>query len=299
MVSAEVVFLGTGTSEGVPRVSCLTRNPIVCRVCQSSMKHGSKNRRRNTSLAIQFQEPQGDAFNIIVDVGKFFWHSAIEWFPKYGINTIDAVVLTHSHADAAGGLDDLRDWTNNVQNTIPVYLRPQDLDVVARTHFYLVNDGEQTGGGGVSKLEFRTIGDSPFKIGGLTFIPLPVMHGDSYTAHGYRFGDFSYISDASAIPDSTADLITGSDILVMDALRPNRQHRSHFTLDEAIEQASLFKARKTLFVDMTHDIDHESVNTRLSNYQQSHGLDIQLAYDGLRIKTQLPIDLRASSETKT
>ena len=191
MVSAEVVFLGTGTSEGVPRVSCLTRNPIVCRVCQSSMKRGSKNRRRNTSLAIQFQEPQGDAFNIIVDVGKFFWHSAIEWFPKYGINTIDAVVLTHSHADAAVGLDDLRDWTNNVQNAIPVYLRPQDLDVVARTHFYLVNDGEQTGGGGVSKLEFRTIGDSPFKIGGLTFIPLPVMHGDSYTAYGYRFGDFS------------------------------------------------------------------------------------------------------------
>ena len=277
----------------MPRVSCLTRDPVTCEVCRSSVQPGSKNRRRNTSLAIRFTDAGGDIRNIIVDVGKFFWHSAIEWFPRYGISTIDAVVLTHAHADAAGGLDDLRDWTNNVQQAIPIYLRPQDLDVVSRTHFYLVDQSKQTGGGGVSKLDFRSVDETPFDVLGLTFTPLPVMHGENYTAFGYRFGGFSYVSDASAIPESTAGLIEGSDILVMDALRPERRHRSHFTLEEAIEQALRFRARKTLLVDMTHDIDHESINAQLSKLAATEGLDIELAYDGLRLDVDLPPPLPA------
>ena len=272
----------------MPRVSCLTREPVTCKVCSSAVQPGSKNRRRNTSIAVRFPGPDGDICNIVVDIGKFFWHSAIEWFPRYGIATIDAVVLTHAHADASGGLDDLRDWTNNVQQAIPVYLRPQDLDVISRTHFYLVDQSKQTGGGGVSMLDFRCVDETPFDVAGLTFTPLPVMHGESHTAYGYRFGSFSYVSDASAIPESTARLIEGSDVLVMDALRPERRHRSHFTLEEAIEQALRFRARKTLLIDMTHDVDHEPVNTRLARLADSHDLDIQLAHDGLRLDVNLP-----------
>lgn len=286
--NSEVIFLGTGTSEGIPRVSCLTKNPVTCRVCQSAVRPGSRDRRRNTSLLIRYAHRDGRVRNIVIDVGKFFWHSAIDWFVKYRVPTVDAVILTHSHADAVGGIDDLRDWTNYVQQAIPIYLRKQDMQVIAKMHFYLVDPSKASGGGGVAKLDFRLVDESPFDVDGLTFVPLPVMHGESYKAFGYRFGDFSYVSDASAIPDRTAELIDGSEILVMDALRPGRPHRSHFTLEQSIEQARRFRARKTFFVDMTHDVDHESTNAQLAKLADTDGLDVQLAYDGLKLDVDLP-----------
>jgi phosphoribosyl 1,2-cyclic phosphodiesterase len=127
---SRIVFLGTGTSEGVPRVSCLTNPNSDCPVCPDAMKPGSPNRRRNTSLLIQRELSDGRTSNIIIDAGKFFYESAMNWFPKYGVRTMDALVITHAHADAVGGFDDLRDWTNNAQETLPIYLRETDLDSV-------------------------------------------------------------------------------------------------------------------------------------------------------------------------
>lgn len=281
--NGEVIFLGTGTSEGIPRVSCLTRDPVTCPVCQSAMEPGSPNRRRNTSVLLRYQHPDGHVRNVVIDVGKFFWHSAIDWFPKYQVPTIDAVVLTHAHADAAGGLDDLRDWTNNVQRAIPIYLRPQDMEIVAQMHFYLVNKNKATGGGGIAKLDFEELDGDPFNVEGLRFVPLPVKHGATYTAYGYRIGGFSYISDASEIPESTVRLVEGTEILVLDALRPVRRHRSHLTVEEAIEQVKRIRPEKAYFVDMTHDVDHESMNRALRRLQDSDGIDVELAYDGLKI----------------
>ncbi len=287
LAKGDVIFLGTGTSEGVPRVSCLTRDPVTCAVCSSAIAPGSRNRRRNTSLVVRYPHPDGRRRNIVVDVGKFFWESALEWFVRYRVPNIDAVVLTHAHADAVGGLDSLRDWTNNVQQTIPVYLRDQDMDVISRMHFYLVDQHLATGGGGVAALDFRIVDETPFDVEGLTFTPLPVMHGGSYTAFGYRFGDFAYVSDASEIPESTAMLIEGSKILVMDALRP-RPHRSHFNLEQALKQARRFRAGRTLLTDMTHDVDHDTTNAELAKLAESDGLDVQLAYDGLQLDIDFP-----------
>ena len=104
-IKKELIFLGTGTSEGVPRVSCLTNNS-GCIVCNDAIKPNSKNRRYNTSVVIKISSIDFEK-NILIDAGKFFYQSAIKWFPKYKINTIDGLILTHAHQDAAGGFDDL------------------------------------------------------------------------------------------------------------------------------------------------------------------------------------------------
>jgi len=277
---SSLIFLGTGTSEGVPRVSCLTRDPVTCENCASAVVPGSRNRRRNTSLLLRYAHPDGRTRNIVIDTGKFFWHSAIEWFPKFKVPTIDAVVLTHAHVDASGGLDDLRDWTNNVQRSIPIFVRRLDMDALSKIFFYLVDTSKATGGGGVSRLAFTYIGDEPFEVEGLKFTPLPVWHGRPNTAFGYRFGDVAYLSDVSEIPETTAKLIEGTKLLILDALRPNRPHRSHFTLEQAIDQIRIFRPERTLLVDMTHDYNHERTNVELSKLKASDGIDVQLAYDG-------------------
>jgi len=284
---SRIVFLGTGTSEGIPRVSCLTNPDSNCLVCPDAVKPGSPNRRRNTSLLIQRKFSDGRTSNVVIDAGKFFYESAIQLFPKFDVRTIDALVITHAHADAVGGFDDLRDWTNNAQESLPIYLREVDLEVVEQLFYYLVDRNKQTGGGGVAKLSFDTIDSTPFKADGLELTPLPVEHGKNWECFGYRFGDVSYISDASAISEKTADLVRGSEILVLDALRPARTHGTHFTVEEAIDQARRLGVKRTLLVDGTHDIDHVPVNDELAKLKDSEGLDIQYAYDGLEVAVEL------------
>ena len=284
---SRIIFLGTGTSEGVPRVSCLTNPASQCKVCPDAIKKGSPNRRRNTSILIQRQLANGQTNNIVIDAGKFFYEAAIQWFPKFKVECIDALVITHAHADAIGGLDDLRDWTNNTQESLPIYLREADYKQVESLFYYLVDRTKKNGGGGVAKLNFKSINKSPFTIDGLPIIPLPVEHGKNREVFGYRFGPVSYISDASAISENTAGLIHGSELLILDALRPKRTHGTHFTLEEAIDQARRLRPARTLLTDATHDIDHETVNIKLTKLQESEGIDIQYAYDGMDIEINL------------
>ncbi|MDP6057219.1 MAG: MBL fold metallo-hydrolase, partial [Dehalococcoidia bacterium] len=89
------------------------------------------------------------------------------------------------------------------------------------------------------------------------------------------------------ISDETADLIRGSELLILDALRPKRTHGTHFTLEEAIDQARRLRPMRTLLTDATHDIDHETVNIKLAKLQESEGIDIQYAYDGMDIEIKL------------
>ena len=283
---SRIVFLGTGTSEGVPRVSCLTNPDSDCPVCPDAVKPGSPNRRRNTSLLIQRNFSDGRTSNIVIDAGKFFYESAIQLFPKFDVRTIDALVITHAHFDAVGGFDDLREWTNNAQVSLPIFLREVDLQGVEKLFYYLVDRSKQTGGG-VAKLKFNTIASTPFSADGLELTPLPVEHGKNWECFGYRFGDVSYISDASAISEKTAELVQGSTILVLDALRPARTHGTHFTVEEAIAQVRRLGAKRTLLIDATHDIDHLPVNAELAKLKDSEGLDIQYAYDGLDIEVEL------------
>lgn len=268
------------------------------------MRPGSKNRRRNTSIVVRTHRSDGQPpFNLLVDAGKFFYHAAIEWFPVHNIGTIDAVLLTHAHADCTGGFDDLRDWTNMARfatndprsetmmerndGNIPVYLRPEDLNVVEKTSYYLVDRTQMTSGGTVAFIDFRSIPDEPFKIDTLDITPLAVPHGEVYTANGYRIGNFAYISDASEIPRDVMRQLEGIDTLVIDALRWSRSHGSHLTLEAAVDVAKVLRPRSTLLTDASHGVDHYAANIYLRNSAVSDGLDIQYAYDGLKIEIGL------------
>ncbi|KAK8608346.1 hypothetical protein V6N13_023772 [Hibiscus sabdariffa] len=279
---SEIIFIGTGTSEGIPRVSCLTDPVKKCQVCTKAAEPGNKNRRRNTSLLVRYSKPSGKC-NILIDAGKFFYHSALRWFPEFGIRTLDAVIITHSHADAIGGLDDLRDWTNNVQPTIPIYVAKRDFEVMQKTHYYLVDTSVIIPGAAVSKLQFNIIHEEPFTVHDLQITPLPVWHGRGYRSLGFRFGDICYISDVSDIPEETYPLLENCEILILDALRPDRSSSTHFGLPRALEEVRKIKPKRTLFTGMMHLMDHEKVSEYLENLMETEGLDIQLSYDGLRI----------------
>ncbi|KAG5537892.1 hypothetical protein RHGRI_025102 [Rhododendron griersonianum] len=310
----EIIFLGTGTSEGIPRVSCLTNLEKTCPVCSKAVEVGDKNRRLNTSILIRHPRTSGSC-NILIDAGKFFYHSALRWFPTYGIRTIDAVIITHSHADAIGGLDDLRDWTNNVQPHIPIYVARRDFEVhfiilpffhhlfanihllkfylqvcfpvMKKTHYYLVDTSVVTPGAAVSELEFDIIHEEPFLVHGLKFTPLPVWHGRDYRSLGFRFGNVCYISDVSDIPEETYPLLRNCDILIMDALRPDRSSSTHFGLPRALQEVRKIQPKRTLFTGMMHLMDHEKVNGELIKLMDTEGLDVQLSYDGLRVPITL------------
>ncbi|KAF0913233.1 hypothetical protein E2562_020388 [Oryza meyeriana var. granulata] len=278
---SELIFLGTGTSEGIPRVSCLTNPSKTCPVCTKAAEPGNRNRRRNTSILLRHATPSGTA-NILVDAGKFFYHSALQWFPAFGLRTIDAVIITHSHADAIGGLDCLRDWTNNVQPTIPIYVAERDYEVMKMTHYYLIDTSVVIPGAAVSALQFNIIKEEPFTVHNLEIIPLPVWHGQGYRSLGFRFGRVCYISDVSDIPEETYKLLEDCELLILDALRPDRSSSTHFGLPRALEEVRKIKPKKTLFTGMMHLMDHEKVNNELAKLMDTKGLDIQLSYDGLR-----------------
>ncbi|KAL6599315.1 hypothetical protein ACP70R_045809 [Stipagrostis hirtigluma subsp. patula] len=283
---SELIFLGTGTSEGIPRVSCLTDPTKTCPVCSKAVKPGNPNRRRNTSILLRHATLTGTT-NIIVDAGKFFYHSAIEWFPAFGLRAIDAVIITHSHADAIGGLDCLRDWTNNVQPSIPIYVAERDYEVMKMTHYYLIDTSVVIPGAAVSALQFNIIKEQPFMVHNLEVIPLPVWHGQGYRSLGFRFGNICYISDVSDIPEETYKLLENCELLILDALRPDHSSSTHFGLPRAIEEVRKIKPKKTLFTGMMHLMDHEKVNNDLARLMETEGLDIQLSYDGLRIPVRL------------
>ncbi|KAJ8755762.1 hypothetical protein K2173_024306 [Erythroxylum novogranatense] len=283
---SEIIFIGSGTSEGIPRISCLTNPLKKCPVCLKAVEPGNKNKRLNTSLLIRYLGPAG-RHNILIDAGKFFYHSALRWFPAFGLRTIDAVIITHSHADAIGGLDDLRDWTNNVQPSIPIYVAKRDFEVMKKTHYYLVDTSVVVTGAAVSALQFNIIQEKPFVVHDLKFTPLPVWHGRGYRSLGFRFGNISYISDVSEIPEETYPLLEGSEILILDALRPDRSSSTHFGLPRALEEVRKIRPKRTLFTGMMHLMDHEKVNEDLMKLMDTEGLDVQLSYDGLRIPVSL------------
>jgi phosphoribosyl 1,2-cyclic phosphate phosphodiesterase len=250
-----VLFLGTGTSHGVPMIGC------DCRVCRSE---DSRDKRLRPSIVVELD----DALQVLVDTTPDLRTQAL----AHKLRRVDALLYTHSHADHVFGLDEIRRFNALGRSSMPIFADPPTLADVRRIFSYAF-DPDASRGGGVPDLRLWTIG-GPFCIGPQEIVPVPIWHG-SRLILGYRFGGFAYLTDCSGIPESSIALLEGLDVLVLDALR-RREHPTHFNLDQAVAMAQRLRARQTYFTHITHDLGHAETCASLPE-------GIALAYDGLNI----------------
>lgn len=248
-------FLGTGTSQGVPVIAC------KCKVCQS---HSSNNKRLRTSLMVQ-----SATNNVVIDSGPDFRQQML----REQLQHLNGIVFTHAHKDHTAGLDDIRAFNYVQGKALDVYATPFVQESLKREFHYIFNGPDYPG---LPQLKFQTINSSPFSIGDINFIPLKVLH-HKLPVLGYRIKDFTYITDANFISSETKNLIKGSKVLVLNALRKEK-HISHFNLHEAIDMAIELEAETTYFTHISHQLGlHEQVEAELPK-------GMHLAYDGLKIE---------------
>lgn len=245
--------MGTGTSHGVPMIAC------KCSVCTSN---NPKNYRTRSSILIS-----EDCRNILIDAATEFRLQCI----RNNVRRLDAVLLTHSHADHIFGLDDVRRFNWVQKEEIPVYGTEDTLKTVRNVFSYVFND-EHTQGS-KPRFSLNTL-NGERDLFNYYIIPIDVSHG-SGKATGYRIGRFGYVTDVSAIPESSMEKLKGLDILVLGALR-YIPHPKHFTINQAVEIAQKLKPKRTFLTHIAHDIEHEKANSELPD-------EIRLAYDGLEI----------------
>jgi phosphoribosyl 1,2-cyclic phosphate phosphodiesterase len=250
----KVTFLGTGTSQGVPVIGC------ECAVCRS-MDYRDKRLRTSIHVATE-------TASVVIDSGPDFRQQML----REGIPKLDAVVITHSHKDHIAGLDDVRAYNFRQNMVMPIYGTKAVLDRLLVEFDYAFEDTKYPG---IPKLDLREIEDTPFSLGGLRFIPLPVWH-HKMPVMGFRVGDFAYITDANRLPESTWPKLAGVKVLVLNALQ-REKHISHFNLEEALATALKIGATQTYFTHISHKLGfHKAVDKELP-------ASVALAYDGLSV----------------
>jgi phosphoribosyl 1,2-cyclic phosphate phosphodiesterase len=194
----------------------------------------------------------------------------------FGVNRVDAIVMTHSHADHIMGMDEVRRFNALKRGPIPVYAAAATAGDLRRIFHYVFEPPSQKGGG-IPQIDLREI-EGRFDVDGLAVQPVPLLHG-SIPILGFRFGAFAYLTDASTIPDAAWPLLDGLDVLVLNALR-HRPHPTHFSLSEAVAVAERLAPRRTFFTHVCHDLPHAITNRSLPE-------GMALAHDGLSLTVEV------------
>ena len=251
----KVTFLGSGTSQGVPVIGC------TCEVCTSL---DFRDKRLRSSIHVEIREQ-----SFVVDTGPDFRQQML----RERVKRIDAILFTHAHRDHTAGLDDVRAYNFMQKMDMPVYGTQPVLDQLKIEYAYaFVKDSYP----GIPRLLFHLIDDSSFTVNGIELLPLPVMHLNM-PVYGFRFQNFSYITDANFIPDATVEKLKGTEILVLNALQ-REPHISHFNLQEALLMVDRIKPKKTYLTHISHKLGtHADVSRELPE-------SVELAYDGLQLE---------------
>lgn len=254
----QLLFLGTGTSVGVPVIGC------DCATCTSD---DPRNGRTRCSLVLGL--PQG---NLLVDTPPDLRLQLL----REGVGLVHAVLYTHDHVDHLYGLDDLRIFPFYLQRRLKLYCEDFVEARIRRAFDYaFLDETPNFQPAAVPQLDFVRIGDeAAFPLLGAGVVPFRLLHG-RFRVLGFRFGDVAYCTDTNFIPEETWPKLAGLHTLILDCLRP-RPHPTHFGLDEALAVAGRVGARRTLFTHLSHDLEHEATSRELPP-------GVELAYDGLRI----------------
>ena len=250
-------FLGTGTSQGIPVITC------DCAVCKSG---DPRDQRTRTAAYVETPEAAW-----VIDTGPDFRQQAL----REDIRRMDAVLVTHPHTDHIMGFDDLRPFSHPGA-VLPAYGLAETLAQLERNFPFAFDRANRFPG--YLQAESRAV-TGPFQIGQTTIVPLPVPHG-RVTTFGYLFirearALLAYLSDCKAVPDEIREQIKGVDTLVLDALR-RRPHPTHMNIDEALEVAAAIQPRRTFFTHLCHDVGHAETEVLLPE-------TIRIATDGMRL----------------
>lgn len=251
----EVTFLGTGTSGGVPLIGC------KCPVCQST---DPRDKRLRTSALLRV-----NGLTVGIDCGPDFRQQML----RENVSHLDALLITHQHKDHTGGLDDIRSFNFINKKPVDIYCDYATELGIKDQYSYVFTETDYPY---LPKMNFHRINDQAFNIGGLNVIPIEVMHAQM-PVKAFRMGNFTYITDAKTIAQSELDKILGTEVLVVNALRPE-QHYSHFTINEALDLVNTVNPKRAYFIHMSHQFGFHS------DMEQILPQNVTVAYDGLQIE---------------
>ena len=254
----KLTFLGTGTSTGVPSIGC------ECETCTSD---DPRDKRLRVSILIE----HGGQI-VLVDTSSDFRQQAL----RQKIKWLDAVLITHCHADHIFGLDDIRPL-NFRHGALGLYANERAWKDIRRIFQYIF-EPSYIGGGLPQVVPHTVVNGAPFCIGkDLQVTPLEVIHG-RLPVIAYRFNDFAYATDLSEIPPQTLSALRDLDVLVLDCLR-FKAHPTHLWLERALEYINELKPRRAYLTHIAHDVKHARDSGQLP-------AGVEFAYDGLEISDE-------------
>ena len=250
----ELTFLGTGTSQGVPVITC------DCKVCQSD---DPRDKRLRTSVMVSHEGQ-----NVVIDSGPDFRQQML----RERVQRLDGLVFTHEHKDHIAGMDDIRAFNFKQKGDIEVYASEPVQQALQREFHYVFASVRYPG---VPQVHLNPIGDQAFEVAGIPFLPLRVMHY-KMPVHAFRMGDLAYVTDANYIPPETLEQLRGVRYLILNALR-KETHLSHFNLEQALDIVEELAPEKAWLTHLSHQMGlHSEVQAELPE-------GVFLAYDGLQI----------------